>query len=290
MTGRRLPTNWAGLVRRSRELQNTYTLLDAAALAMTAPLRPIFRDPSVAPDFACLSFYKIFGFPDVGALVVRRDSGHVLTLRNYFGGGTVAMISVFGGEGGGARRAGGGPTGSGGDRGVWHRSKAREVGYALHDALEDGTLPFHSILALGEAIDNHERLYGGQENVGRHTNALVRRMYRGMEALRHANGQPVCKVYCDDDDGSGDGFGDPARQGATIAFNLMDHEGGYVAYSDVERIANDHGIYVRSGGICCPGGLFTALQYEPWQLERAMSAGHHCGSDGISLIHSLPTG
>jgi len=30
-------------------------------------------------------------------------------------------------------------------------------------------------------------------------------------------------------------------------------------------------------GICCPGGMFTALQYEPWQLRRARSAGHHCG-------------
>lgn len=34
---------------------------------------------------------------------------------------------------------------------------------------------------------------------------------------------------------------------------------------------------VICSGICCPGGLFTALQYEPWQLKRARSAGHHCG-------------
>ncbi len=30
-------------------------------------------------------------------------------------------------------------------------------------------------------------------------------------------------------------------------------------------------------GICCPGGVYTALQYEPWELGRARSAGHHCG-------------
>lgn len=248
---------------------------------MTAPLRPVFEDPAAAPDFACLSFYKIFGFPDVGGLVVRRDSGHVLTLRRYFGGGTVAMISVFGG---GSSELSSGEN----RRSVWHRSKAREPGYALHDALEDGTLPFHSILALGEAIDVHERLHGSQEAVSRHVTGLIARMYSRMASLRHANGAPVVKIYTED--GSGSEFGDPTRQGATIAFNLLDDDGGYIAYSDVERIANQHGIYVRSGGICCPGGLFTALQYEPWQLERAMSAGHHCGSDGISLIHSLPTG
>ncbi|KAI1044863.1 hypothetical protein LB505_005197 [Fusarium chuoi] len=46
-----------------------------------------------APDFTCLSFYKIFGFPDLGALVVRRASGHILNLRRYFGGGTIAQLS-----------------------------------------------------------------------------------------------------------------------------------------------------------------------------------------------------
>ena len=39
-----------------------------------------------------LSFYKIFGFPNIGALIVRKDSAHVLESRKYFGGGTVEMI------------------------------------------------------------------------------------------------------------------------------------------------------------------------------------------------------
>jgi molybdenum cofactor sulfurtransferase len=47
----------------------------------------VFRDVDQAPDFTCLSLYKIFGFPDIGALVVRKESGHILTLRRYFGGG-----------------------------------------------------------------------------------------------------------------------------------------------------------------------------------------------------------
>jgi len=28
-----------------------------------------------------VSFYKVFGFPDLGGLVVRKDSGHILALR-----------------------------------------------------------------------------------------------------------------------------------------------------------------------------------------------------------------
>jgi selenocysteine lyase/cysteine desulfurase len=323
LTGRRLPLEWARRLRQQQRqrqhhhLQDTYSLLDAAALAMTSPMARVFADPDAAPDFVCVSFYKIFGFPDLGGLVVRRESGHILTLRKYFGGGTVSMVSAVGG--------------------AWHISKGLEstrsaaagghhvafppvaasntttaagaAAAALHEGLEDGTLPFHSILALGEAIDVHAELYGSMENISKHTTALVRRMYRGMSSLRYANGQPLCKVYESEQDG-GAAYGDPIRQGATVAFNVFRADGGYESYSTVERLANENGVYVRSGGrfslyschvrlnkggrvegvsflsvvwlthnlgICNPGGLFTALQYEPWQLNRARSAGHHCG-------------
>lgn len=302
MSGRRLPLSWSGRVRSSPALRhNTYTLLDCAALAMTSPLHEVFGDPSAAPDFACISFYKIFGFPDLGALVVRKESGHILTLRRYFGGGTVAMVSVLGAP--------------------WHKVKGRDAGtfqaaggdgrgaYDIHDGLEDGTLPFHSIIALGEAIDVHERLYGSMDNVSRHTTNLSLRLYQKLRCLAHANGRPLCHIYTED---GGRGFGDSRKQGATIAFNLLDPSGYYIPYSDVERIANASRIYIRSGGrslrprshvtcsdhklkriypgICCPGGIFTALDYEPWELQRALSANHACGPDGIGLIQQVPTG
>ena len=233
LNGRRLPLAWLKHLRESKALQNTYSLFDAAALAMTSPLDHIFADPASAPDFTCVSFYKIFGFPDLGGLIVRKHSGHILALRKYFGGGTVNMVSVIGSS--------------------WHESKVldsnagREGGPALHEALEDGTLPFHSILALGEAIAVHERLYGSMANVSRHTTALVRGMYDGMRALRHPNGRPLCHIYSDDE-----AFGDPTRQGATVAFNIFRQDGTYVPYSTVERMANEKGIYIRSGGKQAP--------------------------------------
>lgn len=240
MTGRRLPLSWPGQVRASPALQNVYTLLDCAALAMTSPLHKVFRDPETAPDFTCVSFYKIFGFPDLGALIVRKDSGHVLTLRKYFGGGTVTMVSVLGGQ--------------------WHKIKGRDIvdpyargmrselgesPYQIHDGLEDGTLPFHSILALGEAIQVHNRLYGSMDNISRHTTTLSTELYQMLRYLVHPNGRPLCHIYAED---GGRAFGDPRRQGATIAFNLLDSRGHYVSYSDVERIANDNDVYLRSGG------------------------------------------
>ncbi|KAJ8132369.1 hypothetical protein O1611_g1257 [Lasiodiplodia mahajangana] len=267
MTGRRLPLSWSWRARQSESLQNTYTLLDAAALAMTYPMENIFQDPDRAPDFTCFSLYKIFGFPDVGALVVRKESGHILTLRKYFGGGTVSMVATFGDT-------------------PWHRSKGLQAPtYKLHEGLEDGTLPFHSILALDEAIDVHLRLYGSMKNISAHTSYLIEQLYRGMAELRHGNGRPACLIYSENRD-----FKNPNKQGSAIAFNMVLPSGDYVSYTDVERMANDAGFYIRSGGVCNPGGIFSLLGYEPWMTERALSAGHHCGSNGISVLHRLPTG
>src|SRR5579871_2826110 len=74
MNGRRLPLNWPGLLRRSQygPHRDTYTLLDAASLATTYPLHSIFANTNAAPDFTAVSFYKIFGFPDLGGLIVRK--------------------------------------------------------------------------------------------------------------------------------------------------------------------------------------------------------------------------
>lgn len=140
--------------------------------------------------------------------------------------GTVTMVTAMGGQ-------------------SWHRSKGQQAPiYSLHEGLEDGTLPFHSILALGEAIDVHKRLYGSMGKISSHTSYLISRLYYGLSQLRHGNGRPVCTIYSE----SGGHFEDPSRQGPVVAFNVTDSNGGYIPYSDVERLANEAGIYIRSGG------------------------------------------
>lgn len=146
LSGRRLSKSWPGRIRSQSSLRNTYTLFDAAALAMTSDLGHLFADPQTAPDFTCLSLYKIFGFPDLGALIVRRSSGHILSLRKYFGGGTIAQVYPLNGNSKSVKKT----PGIGDPNHPWD----------LHDGLEDGTLPFHSILALDIAIDTHRRLFG----------------------------------------------------------------------------------------------------------------------------------
>lgn len=265
MTGRRLPLDWTKRLRESPlpRHRNAYSLLDVAALAMNSSLKHIFANAETAPDFTVLSFYKIFGFPDLGALIVRRSSGHVLTWRKYFGGGTVDMVNVM-------------------DK-AWHRLKD----YTLHDGLEDGTLPFHSILALNSAMDVHERLYGSMQNISRHTQFLAKRMYDGLRQLHHGNGRPLVEIHND----PGNHFDNSAKQGATIAFNLKDSNGAFIPFQDVEQKADERGIYLRSGGLCNPGGVATYMRLRPWEFKRNWSSGYRCGSnDSPKLIAGKPAG
>lgn len=66
---------------------NWYILLDAAGFVGTNSLNlSVYK-----PDFICLSFYKIFGYPSgIGALIVKNSSANVLD-KIYYGGGTVNM-------------------------------------------------------------------------------------------------------------------------------------------------------------------------------------------------------
>ncbi|PQE27048.1 hypothetical protein CJF32_00000010 [Rutstroemia sp. NJR-2017a WRK4] len=265
MTGRRLPLSWIRKLRKSNltSHQNTYSLLDAAALATTTQLD--FTDADAAPDFTVLSFYKIFGFPDLGALIVRRKSAHILTWRKYFGGGTVSSLTVL------------------------HEASYRRKDATIHDGLEDGTLPFHSILALGCAIDVHYDLYGSMSRISKHTLYLTQRLYAGLSKLRHFNDQPVCEIYYDATDTSP--YTDSTTQGATIAFNILRPDGSYVSYTRVEQLANQKDIYVRAGGLCNPGGIASYLKVAPWHFKRAWSAGHRCSeSDNTEIINGKPTG
>ena len=67
-----------------------YTLLDAASYVST---NHVDLQES-QPDFVCISFYKIFGYPTgIGALLVKCSALDILK-KKYFGGGTVDMNLV----------------------------------------------------------------------------------------------------------------------------------------------------------------------------------------------------
>lgn len=222
-----------------------YLLLDAAALASTSPLQVDLRDPQESPDFIAMSMYKIFGYPDLGALFIKKSSSDIIRHKHYFGGGTVDMVTS--------------------DH-PWHIKKE-----LLHEALEEGTLPFHNIVSLGHALDIHQKLYGSPSNVSRHARYLADTARKRLERLTHSNNANVCHIYSSE-------FTDTS-QGPTVALNLVDPSGRYFRNYVVEGLAIKHNIALRVGGMCNPGGIQTALSIPYSKMKRNYDAGVRCGDD-----------
>ncbi|MCJ1385229.1 hypothetical protein MMC17_008350 [Xylographa soralifera] len=261
MNGRRLPLDWCGRLRALSQQSGhgLYSLLDAAALVSTCPLD--LSNMSRAPDFTALSFYKMFGFPDLGALLVRKASGGILQRLKYFGGGTVEMVTCL--------------------QESWHIKKE----HTLHAQLEDGTLPIHNIIALDSAMNVHERLFGTLQQISAHTSFLTRRLYEGLKSLKHGNDASVCHVYEDPKSS----YKSTSSQGATVALNLRDSWGAWVSITEVEKLAAVKSIHLRSGGLCNPGGIASSLGLDPWEIRRNFSAGQRCGNEN-DIMNGKPTG
>ncbi|KAF2265660.1 PLP-dependent transferase [Lojkania enalia] len=258
MNGRRLPLCWPRRIRSAKR-DAVYTLLDAAALVSTSPLD--LGDAGTAPDFIVLSLYKIFGFPDLGALIIRRASSSVFDRRQYFGGGTVEMVVCL--------------------KEQWHAKKSE----SLHERLEDGTLPIHSIMALDFAMKVHHELFGSPEKISRHTTFLAARLYKDLSSLQHGNREYVCQMYKD----PASRYGDSTTQGPIVAFNVRNPNGGWVSNAEIEKIAAVKSLQFRTGGLCNPGGIAYSLNLAPWEMRENFSAGQRCGNDN-DIIRSKPTG
>ncbi|KAJ5550412.1 hypothetical protein N7461_005110 [Penicillium sp. DV-2018c] len=261
MNGRRLPSRWCEQIRSASNESggNVYTLLDAASLVSTAPLD--LSPAASAPDFTALSFYKIFGFPDLGALIVRKGAARAFERRKYFGGGTVDMVVATGVQ--------------------WHAKKESSI----HELLEDGTLPFHNIIALDAALDTHERLFGSMANISAHTAFLAKETYDRLSSLAHFNDRKVCQIY----ESSGSTYGNSDTQGPIIAFNLCNSRGEWVPKTEVEKLATVQNVQIRTGSVCNPGGTASSLGWTGAELRRHYSAGLRCG-DSHDVIGGRPTG
>lgn len=264
MDGCRFPLDWSDKLRRSALISGrpVFTLLDAAAFVATSPLD--LGNSETAPDFTVLSFYKIFGFPDLGGLIVRRQAAPVFQSRKYFGGGTVDMVVCL--------------------REQWHAPKTQ----ALHESLEDGTLPVHSIVALDSALDVHRQLFKSMGDVSFHTSFLSQRLHDGLTALRHGNGQPVCAMYSQPPLAS-KRLDSPLGNGPVVAFNLQNHLGSWISLAEFEKLAVLKQFHVRTGGLCNPGGIARSLGLEPWEMKRNFSTGFRCGTEN-DIMGGKPTG
>jgi molybdenum cofactor sulfurtransferase len=186
-------------------------LLDAAAYVPTNRL-----DLGVwHPDFAAISFYKMFGWPTgVGCLLARRETLAKLE-RPWFSGGTIVAAFV-------------------------QRAYYQSAPGAAH--FEDGTVNYLNLPAVEIGLRFLERI--GIETIHARVDALGGWLLDALASLTHSTGSPAATIY---------GPRSFPQRGATIAFNFLHPDGRIVDERYVDRVATEHGISLRTGCFCNPG-------------------------------------
>lgn len=156
---------------------------------------------------------------------------------------------------------------------------------SLHARLEDGTIAFRSILALNCAIKTHYELFGGLEQVSKHTGWLAKVLHDRLESLRHFNNAPVYHPYSSPDSS----YSDSKTQGATLAFNICRSNGSYIGPWHVGSLLRANNIHVRTGTVCNPAGVSCALGLDAKRLREAFEDGYRCNTE-TDILGGLPVG
>lgn len=184
------------------------------------------------PDFAVISFYKLFGYPSgVGALLIRKDIEPLMS-KTYFAGGSV-FTATSGIE--------------------WHLTQP------FPRILEDGTVPYLDILALRSGLEAIHSL-GGIDRVHDHTKSLGQYLYLQLSSLKHSNGMPIVRVFgrwAEQEDIRKKGVAEV--QGPTINFQLLNPSSDVLSYKHAEQLLSNEGLHIRSGCTCNPGACYSYL-------------------------------
>ncbi|GAX85250.1 hypothetical protein CEUSTIGMA_g12670.t1 [Chlamydomonas eustigma] len=271
--------------RSNRAEGRCLVLLDASKGCATSP-----PDLSAHPvDFLVLSYYKIFGYPTgLGALVVRKDALRLLR-QPYFAGGTVLAVSADGYD---VHRRGGAACWEYGTLPFTAISAAchgfafiRHLGGFSAISRHSGCLAEYLAQKLMDL--RHENgttvveMYGAWVPAGTAALADGGSSSSGAGGVQHVQvreatdlprGTQGANIYDDWKQGAGAGglkaAGSRAMNqqpllgmltGPTVTFNLLQPDGTYVGYGEVQTVAKLHGIHLRVGCFCNPGACAKML-------------------------------
>jgi molybdenum cofactor sulfurtransferase len=250
------------IIRRCRETLGWSTMIDFSKAASTS----VVDLKECDPDFACISFYKLFGEPTgLGVLFIRRSAISTL-MRNddrprYFGGGSVDVVlpSID--------------------------FKVSRQQPSLLASLKNGTIHFRGIVSLVEGFNELESL-GGMAAINQHARCVTAECVRRLRQLRHQNGKPVVTIY------GAWAHDNEQEKGPTVAFNCVRSDGSFVGYNEVSKLAElqDPPLQLRTGCFCNPGACQEALGLKDEDVQNNYyTNGHVCG-DHVDIIEGQPTG
>ena len=223
-------------------------LLDAAAFVPTNPL----DIAAVGPDFVCVSFYKMFGYPTgIGCLLARRAAMRNWK-RDWFSGGNVKLASV-----------------------------AADVFVPAEDAaaMEDGTVDFLSLPAVAIGLQHLSAV--GIDTIRERARCLTSWTLERMRSLRHRSGRGLVTLL---------GPQDVTDRGGTISFTLQDIDGRPHDIRRVCGMAATDGIGLRSGFFCNPGAGEAAFRLTADLLKPIFARCPDCTFDQLRADVRAATG
>ncbi len=261
-------------------------LLDTAAYVSTNKLDL----QAIQPEFVCISFYKMFGFPTgIGCLLVKtkkesfQSSSAFGKLRNNkpaFFGGTVAYVS-----------SNSEPIRHEGKEMLHHPLNA--ILQFDHSAFEEGTPDFLSLPAVKDGLHFLEQI--GIPLLQRRVNALMRSLIHHLIQLKHQNGQPFAEIC---------GGNERNDRGSNILIKFKRSNGVQYWGGTLEKILTEYNnqpgdqykLSVRIGTFCNPGvnescsmdqddeksGSFSVKL-----TEEAIHCDQNCGYAGTDYLSIL---
>jgi molybdenum cofactor sulfurtransferase len=240
------PLEWIQRIQSKRSDDQWMVLLDTAAYAPTYRL-----DLGVVkPDFAVVSFYKMFGFPSgVGCWLVKRSAEAKLK-RVYWGGSSVFTATP---------------------------AEPWEVRFTDEAKYEDGTLPFLEIASLKAGFDAMESL-GGIDRVSEYVDCLGSYLSNQLQLLKHSNGRSLVHLY-------GKHYENPSRQSSIANFQLVMPSGELFSYRTASSVLSDAGFQVRDGCACNPGACYRSVGVTEQEVrdKANLAAGNYTGWEWIEV-------
>lgn len=186
-------------------------LLDAAAFVPTS----ILDLKEHQPDYVCLSFYKMFGYPTgIGCLLIKKSSFAKLE-KKWFAGGTVKLASSIA---------------------PFHFLTDN------YERFENGTLSYLEIPAISTGLDHLEDI--GMSRLSERVKSLVQYLHNGLKNLEHSNGEKQLHIF---------GLPGTDQAGGTMIITFRNPDGSKIDFEKIEELANEKKISIRSGCFCNPG-------------------------------------
>jgi len=222
-------SNVSGLVHNVKKYtdfahsQGWDVCLDAAALA---PTKKISMARLGKPEFLCMSFYKIFGYPTGVGCLVAKKSALMKFEKPWFAGGTVRVVGV-----------------SSNAIADFQVSGDKSAKY------EDGTINYTSFQAVINGLNYMETV--GLEDLSKHVQYFSALLEQRLRSLTWPNGNPL--VYIPPVVGEDEG------RGNVICAKFLNPDGSLLPHKVVEKVFCEKGIAARTGCFCNPGSALQIL-------------------------------